>query len=163
MPDRKGKHADDDEVSVVTTNRKALHLYQVVERVEAGMALVGTEVKSLRARKASLADAYAAFEDEELYLYKMHINVYKEADRFNHDPTRKRKLLLHKHQLKRLAGKVREKGLTLVPLRVYFRGPYAKVELALARGKRAFDKREAIERRDRERDMQRAIKERRGT
>lgn len=162
MPDRKGKHADDDEVSVVTTNRKALHLYQVVERVEAGMALVGTEVKSLRARKASLVDAYAAFEGEELYLYKMHINVYKEADRFNHDPTRKRKLLLHKHQLKRLAGKVREKGLTLVPLRVYFRGPYAKVELALARGKRAFDKREAIERRDRERDMQRAIKERRG-
>lgn len=162
MPDRKGKHADDDEVSVVTTNRKALHLYQVVERIEAGMALVGTEVKSLRARKASLVDAYAAFEDEELYLYKMHINVYKEADRFNHDPTRKRKLLLHKHQLKRLAAKVREKGLTLVPLRVYFRGPYAKVELALARGKRAFDKREAIERRDRERDMQRAIKERRG-
>jgi SsrA-binding protein len=162
LPDRRGKQADDDEVSVVTTNRKALHLYHVVERIEAGMALVGTEVKSLRARAASLADAYAAFEDEELYLHKMHINVYKEADRFNHDPTRKRKLLLHKHQLKRLAGKVREKGLTLVPLRVYFRGSYAKVELALARGKRAFDKREAIERRDRERDMQRAIKERRG-
>lgn len=125
------------------------------------MALVGTEVKSLRARKASLADAYAVFHDEELYLHKMHIAVYEQADQFNHEPTRRRKLLLHKHQLRRLAGKVREKGLTLVPLRVYFRGPYAKVELALARGKRAFDKREAIAKRDRDRDMQRAIKERR--
>ena len=125
------------------------------------MALVGTGVKSLRARKANLVDAYAAFHDDELYLHKMHIGVYEQADQFNHEPTRKRKLLLHKHQLRRLAGKVREKGLTLVPLRVYFRGPHAKVELALARGKRAFDKREAIARRDRDRDMQRAIKERR--
>ena len=126
------------------------------------MALVGTEVKSLRARKASLVDAYAAFSEEELYLHKMHIAVYREADKFNHEPTRRRKLLLHRHQIKRLAAKVREKGFTLVPLSVYFRGPYAKVEIALARGKRDFDKREAIEKRDRERDMQRAIKERRG-
>lgn len=159
MPAKKVNLEGDEGVSIVTTNRKAFHLYHVVERVEAGIALVGTEVKSLRARKASLVDAYAAFQDEELFLHKMHISVYKEADRFNHEPTRKRKLLLHKHQIRRLAGKVREKGFTLVPLRVYFRGPHAKVELALARGKRAFDKREAIERRDRERDMQRAIKE----
>jgi SsrA-binding protein len=155
------RRTNEEDISVVTTNRKALHLYHVVERVEAGMELRGTEVKSLRARKANLVDAYAAFLEEELYLYKMHIGVYEQADQFNHDPTRKRRLLLHKHQIRRLAGKVREKGLTLVPLRVYFRGPYAKVELALARGKRAYDKRESIARRDRDRDMQRAIKERR--
>lgn len=155
------RRTNEADISVVTTNRKALHLYHVVERVEAGMELRGTEVKSLRARKANLVDAYAAFLEEELYLYKMHIGVYEQADQFNHEPTRKRRLLLHKHQLRRLAGKVREKGLTLVPLRVYFRGPYAKVELALARGKRAYDKRESIARRDRDRDMQRAIKERR--
>jgi SsrA-binding protein len=154
------KNSEED-MTVVTTNRKAFHLYHVIERIEAGMELRGTEVKSLRARKANLVDAYAAFVNEELYLHKMHIGVYEQADQYNHDPTRKRKLLLHKHQLRKLAGKVREKGLTLVPLRVYFRGPYAKVELALARGKRAFDKREAIARRDRDRDMQRAIKERR--
>jgi len=163
LPTKKSRPGDDEDVSVVTTNRKALHLYHVMETVEAGMELVGTEVKSLRARKASLVDAYAAFsEDGELFLHKMHIAVYREADKFNHEPTRKRKLLLHKQQIRRLAGKVREKGLTLVPLSVYFRGPHAKVELALARGKRDFDKREAIEKRDRERDMQRAIKEGRG-
>ena len=159
MPAKKMKQESDDDISVVTTNRKTLHLYHVVEKMDAGMALIGTEVKSLRGRKASLVDAYASFQDGELFLYKMHIAVYREADRFNHEPTRKRKLLLHKHQIRRLEGKVKEKGLTIVPLRVYFRGPYAKVELALARGKRAFDKREAIERRDRDRDMQRAIKE----
>jgi len=159
---RRIRPEDDEDVSVVTRNKKALHLYHVLETVEAGMSLVGTEVKSLRARKASLVDAYAAFSDDELFLHKMHISAYREADKFNHEPTRKRKLLLHKQQIKRLAAKVREKGLTLVPLSVYFRGPYAKVELALARGKRDFDKREAIEKRDRERDMQRAIKERRG-
>lgn len=159
MPAKKTNLEGDEDVSIVTTNRKAFHLYHVIETVEAGMELVGTEVKSLRARKANLVDAYAGFQDEELFLHKMHISVYKEADQFNHDPTRKRKLLLHKHQIRRLAGKVREKGLTLVPLRVYFRGPYAKVELGLGRGKRAFDKRETIERRDRDRDMQRAIKE----
>ena len=162
MPSREDKKVTDEEIIPVTTNRKALHLYEVIERVEAGMELVGTEVKSLRAREANLVDAYASFQDEELFLYKMHIGAYKEADRFNHDPTRKRKLLLHKHQLRRLGAKTREKGLTIVPLRVYFRGSFAKVELALARGRRAFDKRESIERRDRERDMQRAIKERRG-
>jgi SsrA-binding protein len=156
----KSKQTNDEDISVVTTNRKAFHLYEVIERVEAGMELKGTEVKSLRERNANLADAYAAFQDEELFLYKMHIGVYKQADKANHDPTRRRKLLLHKHQIRKLAGKVREKGLTLVPLRVYFRGAYAKVELALARGKRAYDKREAISRRDRDRDMQRAIKER---
>ena len=155
------RKTNEEDLSVVTTNRKAFHLYHVIERIEAGMELRGTEVKSLRARKANLADAYAAFLNDELYLYKMHIGVYEQADQYNHEPTRKRKLLLHKHQLKKLAAKVREKGLTLVPLRVYFRGPYAKVELALARGKRAFDKREAIAQRDRDRDMQRAIKERR--
>jgi SsrA-binding protein len=156
------KRTDEADILVVTTNRKALHLYHVVEKIEAGMELRGTEVKSLRARKANLVDAYAAFLEEELYLFKMHIGVYEQADQYNHDPTRRRKLLLHKHQLRRLAGKIREKGLTLVPLRVYFRGPYAKVELALARGKRAFDKRETIAQRDRDRDMQRAIKDRRG-
>ncbi len=159
MPEKRGRQ-DEDDITVVTTNRKALYLYHVLEKVEAGLALLGTEVKSLRGRKAGLADSYAAFQDDELFLHKMHIGVYEEADKFNHEPTRKRKLLLHKHQIKRLASKVREKGLTLVPLRVYFRGPYAKVELALVRGKKAFDKREAIERRDRDRDMQRAIKER---
>jgi len=154
------RKTNEEDITVVTTNRKAFHLYHVIEKTEAGMELRGTEVKSLRERKANLVDAYAAFVNEELYLYKMHIGVYEQADQYNHDPTRRRKLLLHKHQLRKLAGKVREKGLTLVPLRVYFRGPYAKVELALARGKRAFDKREAIARRDRDRDMQRAIKER---
>jgi len=160
LPAKKTKSHEEDDITVVTTNRKAQHLYHVIETVEAGIALVGTEVKSLRERKASLADSYAAFQDGELFLHKMHIAVYREADRFNHEPTRKRKLLLHKHQLRRLEGKVRERGFTLVPLRVYFRGPHAKVEIALVRGKRAYDKREAIERRDREREMKRALKER---
>ena len=162
MPARNNPQLNDDDVTVVTTNRKAFYLYHVVERVEAGMSLLGTEVKSLRARKANLVDAYAAFDDEQLYLHKMHIGAYEDADQFNHDPTRKRKLLIHKHQIRRLSAKVREKGLTLVPLRVYFRGPHAKVEIALARGKKEFSKKETIAQRDRDRDMQRAIKERRG-
>ena len=155
MPTKRLRPEDDEDVSVVTTNRKALHLYHVMETVEAGMALVGTEVKSLRARKASLVDAYAAFADDELYLHKMHIAVYRQADKFNHEPTRKRKLLLHKHQLKRLAAKTREKGLTLVPLKLYFSRGYAKLTIGLARGKKLYDKREAIAKRDAEREQRR--------
>lgn len=122
------------------------------------MALVGSEVKSLRAGKANLKDSYATIDGGEVFLHSMHISPYDEASRFNHDPLRTRKLLLNKPEIRRLAGKVNERGLTLVPLSVYFKGRHAKVELALVKGKKSFDKRESIARREHEREMERALK-----
>ncbi|MDZ7296339.1 MAG: SsrA-binding protein SmpB [candidate division KSB1 bacterium] len=144
---------------LITTNRKARHDYIILETFEAGIALQGTEVKSLRAGRANLKDSYAAIKDGEVWLYQAHISPYDYGNVYNHDPLRPRKLLLHRQEIRRLAGKVQERGLTLVPLRMYFKKGRAKVELALARGKRQYDRREDIARRDVERDTQRELKE----
>jgi SsrA-binding protein len=148
----------DPERKVVCTNRKARHRYHLQESIEAGIALVGPEVKSLRAGGASLVDAYARFRRGEIYLVKAHIAPYKQANRENPEPERERKLLLHRREIDRLDGKVREKGLTLVPLEIYFKKGKAKVTLALARGKRTYDRRHEIARRESEREMQRMRK-----
>ena len=144
---------------VVVRNRRARHDYDILETYEAGIALRGTEVKSLREGKASLQDAYAKVEDGEVWLYQMHISPYEQGGRFNHDPKRPRKLLLHKYEIRKLIGRTQERGLTLVPLKVYFneRG-MAKVELALARGKRLYDRRREIARRIEEKDVERALR-----
>ncbi|HLT58965.1 MAG: SsrA-binding protein SmpB [Limnochordales bacterium] len=144
----------------VATNRKARHEYHILETLEAGLVLTGTEVKSVRAGRVNLNDAFARVENGEVYLYNMHISPYTHGNRFNHEPTRVRKLMLHKDEIRRLVGKTREQGLTLIPLRIYFsdRG-WAKVELALARGKKKWDKREDIARREAQRQAQRAVKE----
>jgi SsrA-binding protein len=157
VPDRSTQGKENGTIKIVAQNRKARHLYHVLDTLEAGLVLVGTEVKSLRAGKASLGDAYAIIEAGEAWLLHLHIAAYEQGNRFNHDPLRKRKLLLQRRDIRRLIGKTREKGLTLIPLRLYFRDGWAKVELALARGKKTHDKREDIARRDAERDMARAM------
>ena len=146
-------------IKIVTDNRKARHEFFIVETYEAGMALQGTEVKSLRAGKANLQDAFARIENGEIYLYNMHISPYEQGNRFNHDPKRTRKLLMHKYEINKLFGKVREKGLTLVPLKVYFSRGRAKVELALAQGKKLYDKRDAQAEKDAKREMAKQFKE----
>lgn len=146
-------------VKAISTNRKAHHLYHILESYEAGVALVGTEVKSLRLGRANLKDSYAMVEKGEVYLHNMHISAYDQASRFNHDPTRTRKLLMHKKEIKRLLGKTVEKGLTLVPLRLYFKGNVAKVELALVIGKKMYDRRKDIKDREVKRELRRALKE----
>ncbi len=147
-------------MKVICTNRKARHDYFIVETMEAGIVLRGTEVKSLREGGAHLKDSYAAVDRGELYLYNAHISPYSMGNRFNHEPTRTRKLLMHAHQVKRLLGKLQEKGLTLVPLRLYFNDAgRVKVELGLAKGKRLFDKRRTIAERDARREMRREMKE----
>lgn len=147
-------------VKTVTENRKARHEYHILETHEAGMALTGTEVKSLRAGKANLQDSYARVENAELMLYNMHISPYEQGNRFNHEPKRTRRLLMHKQEIMRLLGKTREKGLALIPLKVYFKNGLAKVELALAKGKKLYDRREDVAERDARREMDRAVKER---
>ena len=141
---------------VITVNRKALHDYDILERVEAGLVLAGTEIKSIRAGRANLRQAYARPEGGELWLVGAHIAQYPQGGIYNHEPTRSRKLLLHRDQLAQLVGAVTQKGLTIVPLRLYIRNHVAKVELGLARGRRQYDKRKVIARRDAEREMRRA-------
>jgi SsrA-binding protein len=143
----------------VASNRYAGYRYELLERLECGVVLQGTEVKALRASGAQLKDGFAAIRDGELWLHSVHIPPYMPASRENHDPERARKLLLHRSEIERLAGRVAERGLTLVPTRVYFRGPRAKVEIALARGKDLYDKRQAIRERETRRDIERAVRE----
>jgi SsrA-binding protein len=143
----------------VATNRQAAFRFELLERFECGIALTGTEVKSLRSGKAQIKDAYASIDDGEVWLHNVHIPPYAPASRENHPPERDRKLLLHRREIERLIGKTAERGLTLVPTRLYFRGPRAKVELALARGKDRFDKRQSIRERETKREMQRALRE----
>lgn len=150
----------DEPIKIIVQNRKARHVYETLDVYEAGIALKGTEVKSLREGKANLGDSYARVEGGEVYLYNVHINEYTEGNRFNHDPLRKRKLLLHRSEINRLRGRVEEKGLTLIPLKLYFKQGRAKVELAVARGKRQYDQRQDIARRDARREVERALKER---
>lgn len=145
---------------VLTTNRKAYHDYHIEELFEAGIALTGTEVKSVREGRANLRDSYGAVEAGEVFLLNGHISPYAPANRFNHDPRRRRKLLLHRAEIRRLIGKVQEKGLTLVPLSLYLKNGRVKVELALCRGKKLYDKREDLKRRVQEREMAEALKQR---
>jgi SsrA-binding protein len=142
----------------IAVNRKARRDYHILDRYEAGICLLGTEVKSLRAGKANLKDGYAAIEDGEVYLHQVHISPYDKGSIGNHDPLRIRKLLLNKREIRKLAQSTQEKGLTLIPLSLYWKGKHAKVELALARGKRQYDKREAIARREQNRELDRAMK-----
>src|SRR5690554_498059 len=146
------------DIQVVARNRRARHEYEVLEKYEAGIVLTGTEVKSLRAGKANLQDAFARFDRGELWLHNLHISPYEQGNRFNHDPLRPRKLLLQKRELRNLVGQVEQKGLTLIPLDIYFTRGIAKVTLALARGKQLHDKREDLRRRSAEREMERAYK-----
>jgi len=143
----------------VASNRYASYRYELIERIEAGIVLEGTEVKALRTGGAQLKDGYAALSDGELWLHSIHIPPYGPAARDNHDPERPRKLLMHRRELDRLAVRVNERGLTLVPTRIYFNGSHAKVEIALARGKDLYDKRETIRERETKRDMERAVRE----
>jgi len=140
---------------VVATNRKARFEYEILDRFEAGMVLVGPEVKSLRAGKANLTDAYAIIRRRQLYLLNANISPYEKAWRDNPDPRRERKLLMHRAEIDRLVGRVKERGLTLVPLSLYFKNGRAKVELGLARGKRSHDKRETIRKRESDRELAR--------
>ena len=146
---------------VVATNRKAFHDYFIEERYEAGILLQGTEVKSLREGRVNLQDSYASVRGSEMFLHQCHISPYSHGNIMNHDPTRVRKLLLHKAEIHKLLGKTQQKGLTLIPLRIYFskRG-YAKVELGLAKGKKLYDRRETIKTREAGREVQRALNER---
>ncbi len=147
-------------MKIICTNRKARRDYEILETMEAGLVLVGTEVKSLRDGQAQLKDSFAGIDDGELYLYNAHINPYRMGNRFNHEPTRTRKLLMHEREIRRLIGKIQEKGLTLIPLRLYFSDSgKVKVELGLARGKRSYDKRREIAERDAKREMRRAVKD----
>jgi SsrA-binding protein len=143
----------------VATNRQAAFRYQLLDRLECGIALTGTEVKSVREGRVQLKDGYAAVEGDELWLHNVHIAPYAPASRANHEPERPRKLLAHRREIERLTGKTRERGFTLVPTRMYFSGPRAKVELALARGKDVRDKRESIREREQRREVQRALRE----
>jgi SsrA-binding protein len=142
---------------VVVSNRKARHDYTILDTYEAGMVLMGTEVKSLRLGRASLTDAFASVEDGEVFLRNMYIPEYTMGSWTNHEPRRTRKLLLHRGEIERLIGKTREGGLTLVPLRVYFSGGKVKVEIALAQGKKSYDKRQALAKRDAQREVARTI------
>lgn len=149
-----------ESIKVITENRKARHDYHVEETFEAGIALAGTEVKSLRAGKANLKDSFARIDHGEMFLFNAHISPYEQGNRFNHDPLRTRKLLMHAHEIRKLIGKVQEKGLTLVPLKMYFKNGKAKVLLALAKGKKLYDKRDDMAARDAKREMEKAFRER---
>ena len=153
---------NDRTIRPIVRNRKALHDYDILQRFEAGIVLTGTEVKSIRAGKVSMGDAYAIFPSktsDELYLINMHINPYSHGQRENHEPLRKRKLLLHEREIHRIRTQMEEKGLTIVPLELYFSGPYIKLEIGLARGRKHYDKRAAIKEREMKHEARRANNE----
>ncbi len=155
-----GKTAKNGARKLLAQNRKARHLYFVEDKFEAGIVLQGTEVKSIRAGRVNLKDSYARVENGELFLYNVHISPYEPGNRFNHDPLRTRKLLMHRREINRLGGYVQEKGYTLVPLSIYLSRGRVKLELALARGKKEYDKRHSIAEKDARREMERAFKDR---
>lgn len=148
-----------NEIKVIATNRKAYHDYFIEETIEAGIELKGTEVKSVRLGHVNLKDSFARVENGEVFLYNMHISSYEKGNIFNVDPMRDRKLLLHKHEINRLAGYVQQKGYTLIPLKIYLKRGKIKVELAVAKGKKLYDKREAIAKRDAELEIRKKMKE----
>ncbi len=147
----------------IAQNKKARHDYEILETFEAGLVLHGTEVKSLREGRANLKDSYAAMHNEEVWLYGVHISPYSHGNINNHAPERDRKLLLHRKEIRKLIGKTKETGLTLVPLQLYFNKGKVKVQLALARGKKEYDKREAIAKRESDRELKRVLRERQRT
>lgn len=148
-------------IRIIAQNRKAHRDYAVEETIEAGIVLVGTEVKSIRAGRVNLNDSFALIRDGEVFLHNMHVAPYEHGNRWNHEPTRPRKLLLNRNEIAYLAGKVRQRGYTLVPLKVYLKGDWIKVELALARGKKQYDRRRDIAEREAERRIQQAMRRRR--
>ena len=148
----------DDHVKIICKNRKAHFNFEIEDSFEAGIALLGSEVKSLRGGKANLSDSYGKFRGGEVFLVEAHISPYEQAGRQNHEPLRERKLLLHKKEIKKLLGKVSERGFSLIPLKMYFKNGKVKVEMALARGKKTYDKREAIKKKDQRREMERMAK-----
>lgn len=150
-----------DEIKIIATNRKARHNFFIEDPLEAGLSLRGTEIKSIRAGQVSLKEAYIELNGSEAWLVNAHIAPYESAAQFNHDPRRRRKLLLHKREISRLFDRVRQKGYTVVPLRLYLKRGRAKLEIALARGKRKYDKRAEISKRDAARDIERAMARRR--
>jgi SsrA-binding protein len=158
----KGRDSQKSGEKVVATNRKAYHNYFIEETYEAGVCLLGTEIKSIREGRVNLQDSFGRVHNEEVFLHHCHINPYSHGNIANHDPVRIRKLLLHRDEINRLMGKVLQKGLTLVPLRIYIKKGRAKVELALVRGKKLYDKRESIKKREASREAEKAVKERRG-
>ena len=149
-------------MKIVCQNKKAYHDYRIEETVEAGIQLLGTEVKSLREGKSNLKDSYVIIKDSEVFLLNCHISPYSFGNVMNHDPLRTRKLLLHEREIQRLKGMSQQKGYTLIPLKIYFKGPYAKVEVGLAKGKRLYEKREAIKEKEARRAVERAMRGRRG-
>ena len=156
---KSSRKSDGGGVKLVAQNRKARWNYELIEAFEAGVVLLGTEVKALRAGKANIGESYARIDGGEVFLYNAHISQYECGNRNNHDPERPRKLLLHRSEVDKLVGSTEQKGLTLVPTRLYFKGGKAKVEIAIARGKRQFDKRRDIALRDAERSVDRALRE----
>lgn len=150
---------EEDRIKVVSDNRRARHEYEVIEVFQAGIELFGTEVKSMRQGRANLQDSFARVEDGELWLYNCHVSPYDHGNRFNHEPTRKRKLLMHAKEIRKLKSRMQEKGLTLIPLKIYFKRNWVKVDVALARGKKLHDKREAIAQRDSKRQLDRLVKQ----
>lgn len=147
-------------MKIVTQNRKAFHDYHIEETIEAGIALLGTEVKSIREGRVNLKDSYVVIKDGEAFLLNCHISPYSHGNIMNHEPLRTRKLLLHKKEIQKLAGKAAEKGYTLIPLKIYFKGPYVKVEIGVAKGKRLYERRDRIKEREARREIERAIKNR---
>ncbi len=147
-------------VKVLARNKKARHDYEIEETFEAGIVLTGTEIKSIRAGKVNLQDSFARIMNEEVFLLNMHVSPFEQGNRFNQDPTRTRKLLLHKDEIKKLVGKTQIKGYALIPLDLHLRGGFCKVELALAKGKKLYDKRRDIAKRDAKREMERVFKDR---
>ncbi len=147
-----------ESVKLIANNKKAYHDYFIEEKYEAGLALHGTEVKSLRMGKCSIKESYVRIENGEVFIYGMHISPYEKGNIFNKDPLRVRKLLLHRHEIGRMAGKAAEKGYTLVPLRVYFKGSLVKVEIGLAKGKKLYDKRQDIAKKDQRREAEKEFK-----
>ena len=160
MERAKPRQDKDDGEKLIADNRKAFHDYHILETFEAGIALLGTEVKGIREGQANLRDSFARVEGGEVWLFNVHINPYSHRGYVDHDPRRRRRLLLHKYEIRKLIGKTVEKGLTLVPTRMYFKNGKIKVGLALARGKQDHDKRETLRRRETERETRAAIKER---
>ncbi len=158
---KKQKVKVDPNNKTIALNRKARFNYMVIETYEAGIVLQGTEVKSIRQGKVNMADTFAKFLKDELYVINMHISPYEQGNRFNHEPTRSRKLLMHKRELAKLHGKIKEKGLTLIPTKMYFKNGFVKVELGLCKGKKDFEKSESQKRRQEKVKLQRMIKERR--
>src|SRR5688572_20712439 len=155
------KTAREEAQKNIAENRKAFHDYHILETFEAGVALVGTEVKAIREGSANLRDSFARVEDGEIWVYNIHIRAYSNRGYSDHEPTRKRKLLLHRQEIRKLIGKTVEKGMTLVPVRMYLKNGRVKIAISLAKGKKAHDKRETIKRRETDRETRAAVKERR--